>query len=558
MQISKTILKWFLTSVTIVTLTACGGGSGGDSSSAETPSTIATDKIMAYANDQTQPIPTVKDYTDAGVTGVTAENITDINDIVASLKKEDVDTKEEIQTIVEELGINLPDTIPPVITLNGNSTMTVMQGDIYTDAGATATDNSDGSITVTTAGNVDTSLVGTYTITYTATDSAGNSTTKTRTVEVTAQEVCAQVITHAYNPTTGEEMDFPTPCDVPEGWIVGNAPDITPPVITLNGTNPTTVTQGNAYMDAGASATDDKDGAVGVIMTGSVNTSVTGTYTITYTATDSANNTATATRTVNVEPAPNTAPTANAGSDKTTEVDEAVVITGTGSDSDGTIVQYEWKKGSTIIGITATITYTPTAAGTDTLTLTVTDNDGAQASDSMIVTVTAEYIPYEVPEIDESTKQAYLDAVNAARAEEQDCGTHGMMGPAAPLVWNDALYKASYEHSDDMMRSNTFSHTGSNTEYDWTAVILDLGRGSNLQERVENNGYSSWSAISENIATYKGFTNGLTLVINLWLDSDGHCKNLMNSAYEEIGMAHVDNGSGDYTDYWTQNFGTRQ
>ncbi len=36
--------------------------------------------------------------------------------------------------------------------------------------------------------------------------------------------VCAQVITHAYNPATGEEGDFPTPCDVPEGWVVGYAP----------------------------------------------------------------------------------------------------------------------------------------------------------------------------------------------------------------------------------------------------------------------------------------------------------------------------------------------
>ena len=39
------------------------------------------------------------------------------------------------------------------------------------------------------------------------------------------QPVCAQVITHAYNPKTGEEKDFSTPCDVPEGWIVGKAPD---------------------------------------------------------------------------------------------------------------------------------------------------------------------------------------------------------------------------------------------------------------------------------------------------------------------------------------------
>ena len=75
---------------------------------------------------------------------------------------------------------------------------------------------------------------------------------------------------------------------------------------------------------------------------------------------------------------------------------------------------------------------------------------------------------------------------------------------------------------------------------------------------MENNGYSDWAAISENIAAYKGYTgDGLILVIDLWIDSDGHCRNLMNDAYEEIGMAHVNNGSGDYSDYWTQDFGTR-
>jgi YD repeat-containing protein len=36
---------------------------------------------------------------------------------------------------------------------------------------------------------------------------------------------CTQVITHAYNPMTGEEKDYPTPCDIPDGWITGQAPD---------------------------------------------------------------------------------------------------------------------------------------------------------------------------------------------------------------------------------------------------------------------------------------------------------------------------------------------
>jgi fibronectin type 3 domain-containing protein len=54
----------------------------------------------------------------------------------------------------------------------------------------------------------------------------GNSfTISQRSEKVVIPSICPQVITHAYNPETGEEKDFATPCDIPEGWIVGDAPD---------------------------------------------------------------------------------------------------------------------------------------------------------------------------------------------------------------------------------------------------------------------------------------------------------------------------------------------
>ncbi len=91
---------------------------------------------------------------------------------------------------------------------------------------------------------------------------------------------------------------------------------------------------------------------------------------------------------VTTPPATNTPPTANAGSNKTVEVNTMVPITGSGTDTDGTIDSYEWKKGSIVLANTASFDYTPNTAGTDTLTLTVTDNDGVAASDSMNVIVT--------------------------------------------------------------------------------------------------------------------------------------------------------------------------
>jgi len=78
------------------------------------------------------------------------------------------------------------DTTAPTITLNGSDAMTLNVGDIFSDPGATATDNVDGDITssITTDANVDTSVAGSYLVTYTVTDSSGNSATAERSVAV--------------------------------------------------------------------------------------------------------------------------------------------------------------------------------------------------------------------------------------------------------------------------------------------------------------------------------------------------------------------------------------
>ena len=90
----------------------------------------------------------------------------------------------------------------------------------------------------------------------------------------------------------------------------------------------------------------------------------------------------------NSTPPINISPVSNAGVDKSIELGNTVTITGTGSDSDGTISKYEWKKGSTVLADAVSFAYTPTSTGTDTLTLTVTDNDGASHSDNIRITVT--------------------------------------------------------------------------------------------------------------------------------------------------------------------------
>ena len=273
-----TIQALIFTLSLLFVFTACKGGKNGN-----TTHDKAIEKLTAYAQSNgTAEAPTLQDYLDAGVTGIdTDAKLAELNQIIAGLTQEEVDTTEEVQALANELGVSVtipttpspspspspsptPDTTPPVITITGGSTVSVVQFSTYTDAGATAVDAVDGTVSVTTAGSVDTNITGSYTITYTATDAAGNTATATRTVTVTI------------------------------------APDTTPPVITIKGGSTASVMQFSTYTDAGATAVDAVDGTVSVATTGSADTNTTGVYTITYTATDAAGNTATATRTVTV------------------------------------------------------------------------------------------------------------------------------------------------------------------------------------------------------------------------------------------------------------------
>jgi hypothetical protein len=86
-----------------------------------------------------------------------------------------------------ELIQGFKDKTAPRINVSGGQAVEVQQGASYFDAGATVSDNlSDDDVTLDVSSNVDTSLLGTYQVVYTATDMSGNVSTKTRTVEVVA------------------------------------------------------------------------------------------------------------------------------------------------------------------------------------------------------------------------------------------------------------------------------------------------------------------------------------------------------------------------------------
>jgi len=132
-----------------------------------------------------------------------------------------------------------------------------------------------------------------------------------------------------------------------------------------------------------------------------------------------------------------------------------------------------------------------------------------------------------------------LAAVNARRHAGATCGSHGSFPPAADLAWNDAITQAAVAHSDDMVTRNFFDHTGSD--------------GSSPGDRMTAAGYA-WRGWGENIAAGQG---SVAEVVDGWMKSDGHCANLMNAAYKDIGVACVaGNASTTYRTYWTQDFGT--
>jgi uncharacterized protein YkwD len=128
-------------------------------------------------------------------------------------------------------------------------------------------------------------------------------------------------------------------------------------------------------------------------------------------------------------------------------------------------------------------------------------------------------------------KATLLQLINNVRQTGCNCGTAAMPAVAV-LVWNDQLAKAGYDHSVDMKTNNYFSHTG-----------LD---NSDPGQRITAAGYT-WHAYGENIAS--GYTTEQA-VVDGWLNSEGHCKNIMSANFNDMGVGREGN-------YWTQVFGAK-
>ena len=127
-----------------------------------------------------------------------------------------------------------------------------------------------------------------------------------------------------------------------------------------------------------------------------------------------------------------------------------------------------------------------------------------------------------------------LRLANIARGKARTCGSSSHKA-AKSLRWDSTLAKVATAHSVDMANHDYFSHESRN--------------GTSPFQRMKRAGYR-YDLAGENIAA--GF-NTPESVVRAWLKSPGHCKNLMNRGYVELGVGFATGGT--YGTYWTQDFG---
>ena len=309
-------------------------------------------------------------------------------------------------TVTDSLGaetrdtqtITVVDNIAPTASIdtpNAPQSIQASQSVSFTGSGSDADDNTpltynwdfNGGATNSTLedpGNVTFAEPGTYTVTFTVTDSLGASTSDTQTITVvenTAPTASIDTPNTAQSIQTGQSLSF-----------TGSGTD-------ANGNTPLTY---NWNFNGGATNSTLED-------PGNVTFAEPGTYTVTFTVTDSLGASTSATQTITV--ADNIAPTASIDTPSTSqsiETGQSISFTGSGNDADGNIpLTYSWdfNGGATNSTLEDPGNVTFETPGTYTVTFTVTDNKEMSGSDTVTITVTDHEITEdEITIIEEAMK----------------------------------------------------------------------------------------------------------------------------------------------------------
>lgn len=137
------------------------------------------------------------------------------------------------------------------------------------------------------------------------------------------------------------------------------------------------------------------------------------------------------------------------------------------------------------------------------------------------------------PEVYRASEAAVVEAINERRLNGEECGDE-WHEPVDPLEVDPVLREASRCHSVDMALEGELAHEGTD--------------GREAEQRAVDAGYGS-EYVGENLAS-----GGQTppVVVEQWVESEGHCRNLMHEDYQETAVGVV---SYEGRIYFTQKFG---
>lgn len=134
----------------------------------------------------------------------------------------------------------------------------------------------------------------------------------------------------------------------------------------------------------------------------------------------------------------------------------------------------------------------------------------------------------------DSESQEVLRLVNKIRKDGCKCGSQ-FYEPVGALTYNETLESTALGHSKDMAANNYFGHTNKG--------------GFTAEARLDQNNYP-WTSYGENIYQNTDPNHTAADAVQAWIDSPGHCINMMKPHFTEMGVAN-------YEGYWTQLLGSR-
>jgi hypothetical protein len=310
----------------------------------------AMNRIEAYnASSSDNPAPTVEDYANAGVQGVTTNNIDDINRVIAGLEAEDVDSIEEINAIVTNITqITAMNRIKAYALDSNNPAPTVED---YANAGVqgVTADNLDQINTLIAGLDVE-DVDSVEEINALIANSWINIAPVAKGQTVSLDEDTAQAILLEGTDINEDSLTYTVVTQPTNGTLTGTAPNLT-------------------YMP---------------------NSNYFGTDSFSFKVNDTKVDSAVATVNLTINPI-NDVPTVEAGVDKSIIITEGIRLAATGSDVEGA-VGFVWREDDRILVERQVFDYIPTSTGAKYLTVTVTDNEGVSVSDSMLLMVSEEDI----------------------------------------------------------------------------------------------------------------------------------------------------------------------